>query len=100
MAQHLPESLEFRAEVREEILLEVGLDDDSVDAGPEGAEEGGRPEVGSEEGLQAALPQAVDEELVVLEQVLRYRAVDRARQLQRVRNRLLHHRPRAQRAAR
>lgn len=74
------QSREVRKVVDEQLLPEVGPDDDSVDAGSERAQVGGSAHFRLQKARQRHVPQAVYDVFVVPQEVLGDGAVDLARQ--------------------
>lgn len=92
--QYSPKSLKFGAKVGQKVLLEVWLDNYTVDTRAERTKKRRRLNVDLHQLFQTALPQTIDYQLIVFEEVIGNRAVDSLGQFQSVGYWILHHCPR------
>lgn len=91
--------VELGQQVGDHVFLKVALDHHAVDAGPECAQVRGQRHAGGHELVQRHFPQTVHDRFRVVPRAVG-RAVHLLGQVQRVRDRILHQRPAAERRAR
>jgi len=91
--------VEFGQQVGDHVFLIVALDHHAVDAGPERAQVRGQRHAGGHEPVQRHVPQTVHDRFRIVPRAVE-RAVNLLGQVQRVRDRILHQCPAAERRAR